>query len=395
MNSADLIVIGGGLIGLASAYHFLLEYPDRSVTVLEKEADFGQHQSRHNAGVLHSGMFCAAQSAKARHVRYGKGMMRQFCEDEGVDYAIYGKVIVAIDSAELPQLDALYRQGKANGVDCELIDANRLRQIEPHCTGIAAIFVEDGGIVDYASVTRQLALRVEMMGATLRTHSKVVGVLERPEGVIVKTESDSFVGKHLINAAGLHADRVAQLMGLDLPSKVVPFRGEYFRLGEFASQLVNGQIFPVPNPDLPFTGIHLTKQLDGSVLCGPNAIMAGGREGYRKGQINLRDAVDQATSRRVRRLTRQNFSTALWEQRRSWRKELFAMTVQRLVPAISAEDLTRAPAGVSAYAVDANGELSADFVFSQTNRTSHVISAPTPGATASLSLGRMLASIRP
>lgn len=392
MNSAELLVIGAGLVGLATAYHYLLDNPGSTVIVLEKESDVASHQSSHNGGVLHSGLLWSPRTLKAEHVRYGKGMLRSFCERENIDYAIYGKLVVATDSAELADLESLYRQGVANGVDCRLIDANRLRKLEPHAAGIAAIHVEQAGIVDYRAVARHLALRIEMMGGHILTNHRAVGAVERPEAIIVRTETDSYVAERLVNAAGLHADRVARWLDVASDVKVVPFRGEYYRLSDRASQFINSQIFPVPDLDLPFTGIHLVRQLDGSVLCGPNAIMAGGREGYRKGQISLRDALDQATSRRVRRLTRQHFATAMWEQRRSWSKELFALTLQRLVPAITTADLQPAPAGVSVYALSPDGTLSADFEVSTTPRSTHVLSAPTPGATASLSLGRMLAS---
>ncbi|HFC12817.1 MAG TPA: FAD-dependent oxidoreductase [Anaerolineae bacterium] len=285
----------------------------------------------------------------------------------------------------------MHQQAQANHIDCQLLNSAEAHTIEPHCHAIAAIHIPSSGIVDYAAVARRIALRIEMQGGRIKTRHKVIGLLERPEGIIVQTEQGSFVTPYLVNAAGLHADRLAHKLGLASTIKLLPFRGEYYRLSEQASELVNGQIFPIPNPALPFTGIHLTRGLDGTVLCGPNAVLAGSREGYRKGSLKLRDALDQATSRRVRRLTRQHFATALWEKRRSWSKELFAMTVQRLVPAISEDDLNPAPSGVSTYAITPEGELLPDFVLESTPRSVHLLSLPTPGATACLSFGRSLA----
>lgn len=391
MQSADFISIGGGLIGLASAYYFLQAKPHARVLVLEKEADIAQHQSSHNSGVLHSGIFWPPNSQKAQHTRAGQQLLRDFCERENIDYAICGKLIVAGDSAEIPQLNALHQQAVANNIACQLLDSDSAHAIEPQCHAVAALHIPSSGVVDYAAVARRLALRIEMLGGQIKTRSKVIGLLERPEGIIVQTEQASFVTPYLVNAAGLHADRLAHKLGLAQNIKILPFRGDYFRLNSRASDLINGQIFPIPNADLPFTGIHLTRGLDGTVLAGPNAVLAGSREGYRKGNIKLRDTLDQLTSRRVRRLTRQHFATALWEKRRSLSKELFAMTVQRLVPAISADDLLPAPSGVSTYAITPEGQLLTDFVVESTPRSVHLLSLPTPGATACLSFGRTLA----
>ena len=391
MQSAEFIAIGGGLIGLASAYYYLQTNRDSRVLVLEKEADVAQHQSSHNSNVLHAGIGLRPNSLKAQHVRYGRGMLVEFCRQEKLPIAVSGQVVVAVNSAEIPHLETLHKHAISNGVNCALIDADQLRAIEPHASGIAALHTPDAGVIDYQQIARRLALRIEMAGGRVITNAKVVGMQERPEGVIIQTEKATYIAAHAANAAGLFADRLAHKAGFERDLKILPFRGEYWHLNRSVNHLINTQIFPVPDETLPFSGIHLTKQLDGTILCGPNAILAGSREGYKKGRINLRDSLDQWTSRRVRRLTRQHFSTALWEQRRSWSKELFALTLQRLVPAIAESHLEPAPAGVSPYAITPDGTLLDDFVFAQTERLVHVISVPLPGATASLSIGRTIA----
>lgn len=390
-QSTDLIVIGGGLIGLATAWQFLQQQPGRSVLLLEKEAAVAQHQSGRNSGVLHSGIYYAPDSHKAYHCRYGKGLLRAFCQAENLPLRETGKLIVAIDDDERAPLRALYQRGLANGVRCTWLEQDALRQIEPYAAGVAAVHVGEAAVVDFQRVAQRLAERIAAAGGRVLTDSAVVGVQERPEGVIVQTAGATLIGRVAVNAAGLYADRIARLAGVQPHVKIVPFRGEYYRLRPAATHLVRGLIYPVPDPTLPFLGVHFTRTLYGEVDCGPNAVLAGSREGYRKGQINLRDSLEQLTSRRVRRLTQRHLQTALWEQRRAWSKALFALTLQRLVPAVSADDLLPAPAGVRAQALTPAGELVNDFVFTQTARMVHVLSAPSPGATACLSVGRTIA----
>ncbi len=391
MESAEFIAIGGGLIGLATAYYYQQANPASRVLILEKEADIAQHQSSHNSNSLHVGLGLQPGSLKAQHVALGHAMLVDFCREEKLPFVASGQLMLAVDSAEIDQLNALQADAEQNGTTCHLLDQQQLTELEPHAAGLAALYTPDAAVVDYQSIARRLALRIEMAGGRVMTNQQVIGLQERDEVVIIQTKETSFIAKYAVNAAGLFADRLARKTSYAEDIKILPFRGEYLQLRPEACQLVRSQIFPVPNPSLPFTGIHLTRQVDGSVLCGPNAILAGSREGYKRGNISLRDSLDQMTSQRVRRLTRQNLATAIWEQRRSWSKELFTLTLQRLVPSITVEDVVSAPAGVSAYAIGSDGKLIDDFVFEQTQRMVHVISAPSPAASACLSIGRSIA----
>lgn len=392
MQSAETIIIGGGIIGLATAYYVQQRQPQGRVIVLEKEPTIAQHQSGRNSGVLHSGIYYAPNSHKAYHCRYGKGMMRDFCRAEDLPFRICGKVIVAIDADEVPRLHDLYKRGVANGVRCELIDQARLHVIEPYAAGVAAIYIPDAAVVDFKAVAERLAMRFEQTGGIILTNHKVVGIQESEHSVIVQTKDDTFVAPTAVNAAGLYADRLAEQTGVDLPLKIVPFRGEYYRLKPESTYLCRSLIYPVPDPALPFLGVHFTRTLDGNVDCGPNAVMAGSREGYRKGRIRPRDFVGNFAYSGVRKLTRRHLHTATWEMRRSYSKRLFALTLQRLIPAVSADDLVKGESGVRAQAVTDDGVLIKDFVFHSTKRMVHVISAPSPGATSCLSIGRTIAS---
>ena len=390
MQSAELIVIGGGLIGLASAWHFLQTNPDSKALVLEKESDIAQHQSEYNQGVVHSGVLAPVGSLKRALSISGNALLRDFCAQEKLTFEMGGKLIVALDSAEIAQLEIRHHNAAADGIETHLLDGDAMRAIEPAISGDAALHVPSSASVNYGDIARRLALRIEMMGGRVLTNTRVIGIQETAQGVIVQAESRTFAGQCVINAAGLYADRLATASGIEIDWKIIPFRGESYRLSGYAARLVNSQIFPVPDDALPFTGIHLTRQTDGTVIAGPNSLLAGARDGYQRGRINLRDSLDHLTSRRVRRLTLNNFSTALWEQRRSWNPELFAITLQRMVPGISEHDLEPITAGVSGWPVDADGAIYDDFLFEQHGRVLHVLSAPTPGATACLSIGQKL-----
>ena len=391
MESADIIIIGGGLIGLATAYQFQQTHPYKRIVILEKESAVATHQSGRNSGVLHSGIYYPPQSLKAHHCREGKGLMEQFCQTEKLPIKKCGKVIVAINQQELPYLHTLYQRGIANGVDCHVINAGRLNEIEPYATGLLAIHVPSVSVVDFQKVAQRLALKIETAGGSIYTSTPVHSLRELNDAVVVQTAYHNWVAPVVINAAGLYADRIAQSSGIDVPIKIVPFRGEYYRIKPERDYLVRGLIYPVPDPTLPFLGVHFTRTLYGEIDCGPNAVLAPAREGYDKWSADWRDTLDYMTSRRVRRLPRANLTTAWWEWRRSWDKSLFATTLQRLVPSLTEEDLLPAPAGVRAQAVTPSGELLQDFLFHETKRVIHVLSAPSPGATSSLSIGRTLA----
>jgi (S)-2-hydroxyglutarate dehydrogenase len=390
MKTADLIVIGGGIVGLATAHIFLRQYPDKTILILEKEDRVASHQSGHNSGVLHSGIYYKPGSIKAATCREGKKEMEEFCAEQGIRFELCGKVIVALDHRELARLEALYERGRANGVNCELIERPRLLEIEPHAAGIKAIHVPETGIVDYKQVCERLAALVRARGHELLTRAKVVGLRETPAEVVVKSEAGEFAAKYVINCAGLHSDRVASLVGEPVPLKIVPFRGEYFKLKAEAEYLCGGLIYPVPDPQFPFLGVHFTRMIEGGVECGPNAVLALAREGYRKTDIDVRDLLETLTYSGFIKLARRYWQTGAGEIHRSFSKAAFARALQRLVPLITADQLVPAGAGIRAQAVALDGAMLDDFSFHERPRVLNVINAPSPGATASLSIAKLI-----
>ena len=391
MESADCVIIGAGIIGLATAYALLQQQPNLRIAILEKEERIAQHQSGRNSGVIHSGIYYPPESEKAYHCRRGKGLVRQFCQEEKIPYETCGKVIVAINGEELPYLEVLYKRGIANGVDCQLITPHQLRELEPFAEGVAAIYVPETGIVSFHQVAERLALRVRAAGGRFWLDTKVRALRESADGVIVQTNHGAFFGRVVLNAAGVYADRLAHQVQAATDITIVPFRGEYYQLRPQYTYLVRNLIYPVPDPGLPFLGVHFSRTLLNTVECGPNAVLAGSREGYYKGKINPRDTWKQLTDPAIIQLTRQHFHTAVWELRRSWSKSLFTQTLQRLVPSLREEMLVPSISGVRAQAVNAQGQLLQDFIFAESLQMWHVVSAPSPGATSALSIGRTLA----
>lgn len=387
MDSFDLIVVGGGIVGLATAYRFSQQYPGQSVAVLEKETRLARHQTGHNSGVLHSGIYYKPGSLKARNCRAGKQLMQDFCAAEGIDHEICGKVIVALDESELPALQTIFERGQANGVTCELISAERLRELEPAVAGIRAIHVPEAGIVNYAQVCKRLAEIITAGGGEILLDTRVTDILDHERGVRISTPRGEFRAKQLVNCGGLYCDRIAKLAGESCDSKIVPFRGEYYQLKPKASKLVNNLIYPVPNPAFPFLGVHFTRMIDGSVECGPNAVLAFAREGYTKAKINPLDLVESLTYPGFLRLAAKYWREGAGEMWRSVSKAAFVRALQRLVPDIRSDDLEPAPAGVRAQAVSRDGQMIDDFHIRRDGRLVHVLNAPSPAATASLNIG--------
>lgn len=391
MESPDILIIGGGIIGLAAAYNLLNLCPRKSITLLEKEPDLAVHQSGRNSGVLHAGIYYRPGSLKAINCRRGKIALQEFCAREGIPYKICGKVIVAVDAEELDALNALYQRGRDNGIRCRLIDRSRLRELEPHAAGLRAIEVPDTGVVDFGQVCTRLAEIIEAAGCRILRGVEVTGLEETREAIMVKTTAGPFFPRYVINCAGLYADRVAAMAGNILPAKIIPFRGEYFKLNPQAEKLCRSLIYPVPDPRFPFLGVHFTRKLSGEVKCGPNAVLALARQGYHKSQVNLRDLTESLTFPGFARIAAKYWRMGAWELWRSVSKGAFVRALQRLVPEISAGDLAPAPSGVRAQAVTPNGRILDDFAFMDSPRMVHVINAPSPGATASLSIGRIVA----
>ena len=390
MTDVDLVIAGGGIVGLATAYRFMERYPDRRVTVLEKESDVAEHQTGHNSGVLHSGIYYKPGSLKAENCRAGKMAMEAFCEEHNIPFERCGKVIVAVDEQELPALERIHERGLANGVACEIIGAERLAELEPHAAGIRAIHVPESGIVDYREVCRTLARLIVDRGAELRFDSRIFGIRQEPGRVVVETTSGDVSGGVLVNCTGLQCDRVTRLGGVKPEAKIVPFRGEYFELKPEAQALCRNLIYPTPDPKFPFLGVHFTRMIQGGVECGPNAVLAFAREGYRKRDINVRDLCESLTYIGFLRMAARHWRTGMGEMWRSFSKRAFVKALSRLLPEIRCEHLEPAPAGVRAQALSTDGTLVDDFLVQPYGRVVNVGNAPSPAATASLNIGRLV-----
>ena len=388
MDHADVLVIGGGIVGLAVAYTLTQEYPHQRVVVLEKEPGLAFHQTGHNSGVLHSGIYYRPGSLKAINCRLGKKLMEAFCAEEGIQYEICGKVIVAVDVRELAPLQRIYERGVANGVVCELIDQGRLRELEPHSAGIRAIHVPEAGIVNYRQVCEKLARRVAEREGQIVLNARVTGLRHGEQLVSVESTAGVFHAKHVVNCAGLYCDRVTRMSGQRPAAKIVPFRGEYYELKPEAHYLCRNLIYPVPDPEFPFLGVHFTRMVDGSVECGPNAVLAFAREGYTLGKVNLRDLTESLTYPGFIRMASRHWRSGMGELWRSISKKAFVRALQRLIPEIRAAHLKPAPAGVRAQAVGMDGSLVDDFLIQTVDRIVHVNNAPSPAATASLNIGK-------
>jgi (S)-2-hydroxyglutarate dehydrogenase len=386
------IVIGGGIVGLATAELLATDHPDASITVVEKETTWGAHQTGHNSGVIHAGVYYKPGSLKATLCKAGSASMVRFCEQHGIPYKVCGKLIVATDKEELPRLHALFERAKANGLPVRLIGPAEAHDHEPHVAAVEAIHVASTGIVDYAQVCAKLAELLEKAGARMLTGTKVIGILTRGSEIMVRTTAGNLVGDALINCAGLQADRVARMAGIRPPARIIPFRGEYYELRPERRDLVNGLIYPVPDPQFPFLGVHLTKMVDGSVHAGPNAVLALAREGYSWGKIRPRDVASAVSYPGLWRLGRKHLAYGLTEVRRSLSKQLFAESLARLVPEVTADDLVPASAGVRAQAITPRGDLVDDFLIVTEGRQAHVLNAPSPAATSSLEIAKHIAA---
>jgi len=382
----DLVVVGAGIIGLATAHQYLVQCPKKSVVVLERESDSALHQTGRNSGVLHSGIYYAPGSMKAELAVAGRSAMVKFCEERAINHEICGKVIVATRNDEIERLRALRERATHNGLDAELISSARLKEIEPYCTGIEALHVPSTGIVSYAAVCEALAAEIEGRGGVIRYGAQVVTIEESNEGARVSTSKGDLVAGLVVNCAGLRSDQVAKMVGAAEGHRIVPFRGEYFELVPERRNLVRGLIYPVPDPSFPFLGVHLTRMIDGSVHAGPNAVLALAREGYRWRDVEVRQVLEHLGNQGLWKLARKYWRTGAGEIWRSVSKAAFVKALQRLVPDIVADDLEVSPAGVRAQAMDAEGDLLDDFSLTEAVNSLHVLNAPSPAATASLEI---------
>ena len=391
MRNANVLVVGGGIVGLASAWQISVRHPGKRIVVLEKEPVVALHQTGHNSGVLHSGIYYKPGSLKARNCREGKLAMEAFCSENQVPYEVCGKVIVAVADSELPGLQTLYERGLANGVACELVGPERLRELEPHAAGIRAIHVKEAGITDYTLVCQRMAEALGRAGGQVVTSARVTAIRKTSTSVVMETAAGEFEADYAVNCAGLHSDRVALMSGADPQARIVPFRGEYFELAPTATRLCRNLIYPVPDPNFPFLGVHFTRMIGGGVECGPNAVLALAREGYTWGQVNPRDLFETLTYPGFLRLMRKHWRMGLYEVWRSLNRHAFARALQRLVPEIRESDLHAAPAGIRAQALTPSGGLVDDFLIQESPRMVNVCNAPSPAATASLAIGEHVA----
>lgn len=390
MADADVAIVGGGIVGLATAWQILQRSERRRVLVLEKELQVGMHQSGHNSGVLHSGIYYKPGSLKALNCRTGKQAMEAFCAAHGIAYEICGKVIVAVDEQELPHLARIYERGQANGVRCERIGPQQLQELEPHAAGVAAIHVPDAGIVNFREVCQKLAELITAAGGQVLCGAKVEAIERGSDHVRLQTPRGEFGTRFLVTCGGLYADHLMRLAGIEPQARIVPFRGEYYELVPAAQHLCRNLIYPVPDPAFPFLGVHFTRMIEGGVECGPNAVLAFAREGYRKTDVRLGELWQTLTYAGFRRLAGKYWRTGACEMWRSWNKRAFVRALARLVPEIRPEHLVPGRSGVRAMAVDPQGQMIDDFLIQPAERMVHVLSAPSPAATSALNIGRLI-----
>ncbi len=393
-NSCDVLVVGGGIVGLATAYT-LTRVPGRRVVVLEAEPGLARHQTGHNSGGIHSGLYYKPGSLKARNCTAGREAMYQFCAEHGVAHERCGKIVVAVTESDGPALNELERRGQANGLEGmkRLRNLAELQEYEPQVAGVEGLYVPQTGIVDFPGVTETYARLVREAGGEVRTGARVVGVKRDGAELVVETAAGPVRASNIVNCAGLQSDRIARLCGLDPGLQIIPFRGEYYELVPEQHHLVRNLIYPVPDPRFPFLGVHFTRMVKGGVEAGPNAVLAFRREGYHKLDFSLRDSLDMATFPGFWHMAGKFWKTGAGEFHRSFSKSAFVAALQRLMPAIQAEHLKPGGAGVRAQAVTREGALVDDFRILESEHMIHVLNAPSPAATASLSIGRTLADM--
>jgi (S)-2-hydroxyglutarate dehydrogenase len=388
----DIAIVGGGIVGLATGLELLQRHPDLRLVILEKEDAIGQHQTGHNSGVIHSGIYYAPGSLKATLCVKGKAKLLDFCERHNIMYDLVGKVIVATDEEELPRLQNLYERGQKNGVPgLEMIGPERIREIEPHCVGIKALYSPETGIIDYSVVARKYAELIEAAGGEIRTNHEVIGISRRGNMRLLETPVGAVETRYVISCAGLYADRVAKLTGGAAEPQIVPFRGDYYMLRPEKSDWVWGNIYPVPDPRFPFLGVHFTRRINGDVWLGPNAVLAFAREGYRLTDLNVGELIEALRYRGFQRLATKFWRTGMDEMYRDVSKNAVLASLQRYMPDLTMDDMIPGPSGVRAQALAPDGSLVDDFIVDRQGDTLHVRNAPSPAATSSLAIGELIA----
>ncbi len=390
----DVLIVGAGIVGLATALKIKEKKPTLSVVVLDKEDSIAQHQTGNNSGVIHSGLYYKPGSQKAINCITGYKMLVEFCDTHNIDYELCGKVVVAIDEAELPELEKLYKRGLEHGLEgLKMLDAEGIKAFEPHINGIKGFHVPQTGIVNYTLVAKKMAEVFKGLGGKIVLNAKVTKVDKTDSSVTVQAGNSRYKASYLVNCAGLYSDKVARLNGDNEPIKIIPFRGEYFKLSKEKEYLIKNLVYPVPDPDFPFLGVHFTRMKKGGVEAGPNAVLAYKREGYKKSQINLGEFFETLAWPGFRKVAAKYWKTGMGEFYRSYSKKAFTKALQRLLPEITMNDLVPGGAGVRAQACDKEGGLLDDFSIHESDRTVNVYNAPSPAATSSLAIGNTIADI--
>ena len=392
--NADIVIVGGGIVGLATAYHLTEKYPDKKILVLEKEDEVAHHQTGNNSGVIHSGLYYKPGSLKAKNCIDGYHMMIQFCDEHHIPYDLCGKVVVATDKSELGRLRDLFDRGRENGLEgLEMLDQARLKEIEPHLAGIQGIRVPQTGIVNYKQVCQKLAEIITERGGEIHLNTLVQSMKETDNSVQITTSTVSVECQLIINCAGLYSDKVAKMHLCKLDTRIIPFRGEYFELTAEAEHLVKHLIYPVPDPAFPFLGVHFTRMIGGGIEAGPNAVFAFKKEGYHRTDFDFKEFFGSLLWPGFQKVMFKYWKTGLGEMYRSFSKKAFTKALQRLIPEVQEDHLVPASAGVRAQACDRTGGLLDDFKIVHEKRAIHVINAPSPAATSSLSIGKTISEM--
>lgn len=386
----DVIIIGGGIIGFSTAYHLKLQNPDLDVLLLEKENNLAEHQTGHNSGVIHSGIYYKPGSHKAEFSKKGSQSMIHFCREYNIPYNQCGKVIVATDKNELDRLRALYERGLQNGLQVTLLNAEEVNQIEPYVQTVGGIKVQETAIVNYKKVTEQFKLLFEELGGEINFNTPVTSIKTSEDKIVLNSYEQQFKSKSIINCAGLYSDKIARMSGVNTDIQIIPFRGEYYQLNESKEKYVQTLIYPVPNPELPFLGVHFTNMIDGGVDVGPNAVLGLRKEAYKKIGLDKLETLEILKFPGLYKMGIKNIKEALGEYYRSFNKRAFVNNAQKLIPSLRKEDIEPIEAGVRAQAMLSDGTLLDDFVFEKGKHSLHVLNAPSPAATCSIEIGKAI-----
>ena len=395
MEHHDIVIVGAGIVGLATAYQLLQEKPDLKIVIVEKELDVAKHQTGNNSGVIHSGIYYKPGSLKAQNCIEGYDSLIQFCKSENIEFDLCGKIIVATNQSEIPALETLYQRGVLNGLTgLKYLNQDEIKQFEPHCIGIKGIFVPQTGIVNYKQICIRLKDKLQQLNASIQFGFKVDKINLTPNGVeVICSNFEKIHAKFLVNCAGLYCDKIAEISGEKIDVKIIPFRGEYYSLKKEKAHLVKNLIYPVPDANFPFLGVHFTRRITGEIEAGPNAVFAFKREGYKKTDFKLSEFFESIIWKGFRKVAMKYWRTGLGEYYRSFSKAAFTRALQGLVPEVQIDDLEPAGAGVRAQACDKNGGLIDDFYIQETKNCVHVLNAPSPAATSSFAIGKHVASL--